>query len=150
MKRILTVFSVIILGFMLIACADMSSVQETQSDGQISVSILDVREGQETLFGELPEGEVWLLIDVAVQNIGQVRRSINTLLMFRLEDETSRYDVDIFAEGAGALDGDLNVGERKEATLTFAVSKDSDEFRLLFTPNVNQPGEFEFIIVWND
>ncbi len=150
MKRILMSFTIAILALILLACEAINEVQETQSDGQIAVTVRDVRRGQETLFGELPEGEMWLIIDLAIQNVGQVRRSIQSLLMFHLEDRYGSYDIDIFADNAFALDGDLEVGERKEGSLVFAVDQRSDEFLLIFTPNINQPGQLEFTIKLHD
>ncbi len=145
--------SFIILTFTILACdlpTDIGEIGDTQSDGQISLTVNDVFIGEETLFGELPEGEIWLQIEVTLQNVGQVRRTINTLLMFELEDEFEPYDVDIFAIDAGELDGDLNVGERKTGVLTFAVNENSETFILYFTPNINQPGTLQFEINLND
>ena len=145
--------SFIILTFTILACdlpTDIGEIGDTQSDGQISLTVNDVFIGEETLFGELPKGEIWLQIEVTLQNVGQVRRTINTLLLFELEDEFEPYDVDIFAIDAGELDGDLNVGERKTGVLTFAVNENSETFILYFTPNINQPGTLQFEINLND
>ncbi len=141
-KRLITIMMVALL----IACAEPTDTTDTQTDGELSVSLLDVRIGEETLFGELPEGEMWLLVDVAIENVGSASRSINALLMFRLEDDINVYDLDIFADGAGALDGTLNAGERKVGTLTFAVEATSTGFQLIFTPRVNEPGQLTFDI----
>ncbi len=144
MTRMIKRTIVLLMVALLVACAEPTDTTETQTDGELSVTLLDVRIGEETLFGELPEGEIWLLVDVAIENVGSVSRTINALLMFRLEDDENVYDLDIFADGAGALDGTLNAGARKEGTLTFAVQAAGEGYQLIFTPRVNQPGRLTF------
>ena len=135
----------------LVACETTTEYEHpTESDGALSVSLLAVSEGEQTLFGELPEGEMWLLIEVAIENIGLTSRNINTALMFSLKHDDETYEHDLFTDTHLPLEGALDVGERKEGVLTYAVDDTQDRFKLRFTPNINEPGYFEFNIDLND
>lgn len=142
-KIILVSLSLFILG----ACAlnDTEETVPTLSDVHLTFQILNVQEGEQTLFAELPSDQMWLDVSLAIENVGDAPRTIQSVLMFMLEDEEGRYDIDIFNSQIGAIDGRLEPGEREEGLLSFAVPK-GDQWRLIITPNINQPGQLIFDI----
>ena len=154
MKKYRIFILFVLFVFTLIACEPIQeehgSIDDTLTDGQISITVNEVFYGEESLFGELPEGEVWLNIEVTLQNVGQTTRNINSLLMFELEDEFDVYEIDIFIDTFGDLEGSLNVAERKTGILTFAVSQESEQFRLRFKPDFGPSSGFTVEIIINE
>ena len=145
------VFIGLLVLFMVAACETSTENDiPTESDGVLSVSVLDVSEGEETLFGELPDDQMWLLVEVAIENVGLTARNINTALMFSLLYDEHTVEHDLFADTHLSLEGTLDVGARKAGVLTYAVDETQETFKLRFTPNINEPGYFEFDIELND
>ena len=146
MKKIFTLFSLILFTSFLFACDIGTSKDETINDGQLALQVNQVSVLTAPLFNEPPSGYEWVKFDVTLQNIGQVNQNINTILMFFIRSSSSTYDVDIFFDNALDLDGTLTPGQRKTASLVFALPKEEETFTLVFIPDIISERELTMTI----
>jgi hypothetical protein len=128
---------------------DYASVGETRSNGQMSLTLDSVTYGEASL-GALDEDEVFIVLNFTMQNIGTViTRTINPETDFTLENGNT-YSVDITIEGNDSLEGRIEVGERKEGTITFKVPEDFETLYLTFDNGMQADGIFIYKITKND
>lgn len=154
MKKTLLLTGLMFLIFIVSACDaftrdDYASVGETRSNGQLSFTLDEVYIGSESL-GTLDEGEVFIVLDITLQNIGTViTRTINPIDDFLLSNGTN-YILDTSIEGNLSLEGRVEVGERKSGTLVFRVDEDFDTLIFTFETEMQAEGIFIYEITKND
>ena len=82
-------------------------------------------------------GEDWILIDATIENIDNEVQIVSSLLMFSLIDnEHFSRDMEIFANTAGSLDGELSIGRKMRGEVAFVVKESQTEWEFIFNPNI--------------
>jgi len=83
------------------------------------------------------EGNVYYVVDVSMTNNSSEAQSISTMLMFEMQDELGyRYDVAIYTEAKGSIDGDIAAGKTSRGEIAFEVPADLANYTLLYSPGV--------------
>lgn len=82
------------------------------------------------------EGNLYIYIDVTVENIGDEDVTVSSLMIFTLYDKEG-YEADIafVTDAKGNLDGSLAPGRKMSGEIIYQIPKDTKEFELEIKPD---------------
>lgn len=113
------------------------SVGESIKMGGLICTVNSVRDSKGGDFLRPEEGNIYKIIDITLENMGEESVSISSLLMFSLSDaEGYKYNVTIAPDTKGSIEGELQPGRKLRGEIAFEVPEDAVGLELLFEPNV--------------
>ena len=116
---------------------EIFEIGDTIKMGSLQFKVNSVRTSEGDEFSKPDEGNVYLCVDITIENISNEEETISSLLMFKIVDKDGRsYDMAIFADAEGSVDGSLGVGRKMTGELSFEVPKDINEFELEINPEI--------------
>ncbi|MBC2723324.1 DUF4352 domain-containing protein [Desulfosporosinus sp.] len=79
------------------------------------------------------DGNTFLLIDLTIENQGNVESQVSSMMSFKLVDKDGRgqeYSIGAMTDGKGQLDGSIASGRKLSGELGYEVSKGSQTYEL--------------------
>jgi hypothetical protein len=115
---------------------EIFKVGDTVKMGDLQFTVNGVRVSEGKTF-KPDEGNVYLMVDITVENIGSEEESVSSLLMFKLVDKDGMgYDLAISDDQQGQLDGSLAAGRKMKGEITYEVPKTINAFELEIDPSL--------------
>ena len=116
-------------------------------DLRYKVNSVRISEGGSNQFMQPEEGNVFLLIDMTVENQGSEEATVSSMMSFKLVDKDGRsqdFSISALAEAEGKMDATLAPGRKVTGELGYEVVKGPQTFELEITSGpVN--GEMGFV-----
>lgn len=98
-----------------------AAVGERYVDSEFAMTINSVRTEEDGDFTD-PDEEVFLIMDVTLENLDDESTSISELLQFELQgNDDFKYDLSLLADTKGSLGGNLAAGSKVRGELAFDV-----------------------------
>ena len=93
-------------------------------------------------YSTLKQGNVYLLIDVSLNNISKEEQNTSSIAEWKLTDTAGQaYTTTFFSGAPPAPDGKVEAGAPAKGTLAYEVPATTKEFRLAFTPSLFSSGQ---------
>ena len=116
-------------------------------DLQYKINSVRISEGDSNQFMQPEEGNVFLLIDMTVENQGSEEAIVSSMLLFKLVDKDGRsqdFSISALAEAEGKMDATLAPGRKVTGELGYEVAKGPQAFELEITSGLVN-GEMGFV-----
>lgn len=108
-----------------------AAVGDRYVDSEFALTINSVRTQEGGDFTE-PDEEVFLIMDITIENLDDESTSISELLQFELQgSDDFKYELSLFADTKGSLGGNLGAGSQVRGELAFDVPL-LDSYTLLY------------------
>ncbi len=118
------------------------SDDQTQTTGEYKITVHGVRFTPGEGWWTADEGNIYLLVDVTVENVGDEPVTVSSLMQFAVQDsEGYTYDITLYPEAKGKVDGEIGVGRKLRGELAFEIPSDASGLELIFTPNLFMTGQ---------
>lgn len=109
----------------------VSSIGDTIKLNELNITLHGVRTSQGNEFFK-PEYAKFLIVDLTIENASNEAQTISTLLQMSLQDsEAYQYNVSLFTEVKGSLDGELGIGRKVRGEVAFDVPE-SNYYEFIF------------------
>ena len=129
------------------ASQEIFEIGDTVGIGNWELTINSTRHDDGDEFSKPEDGEVWLTLDITMQNLSDEQRTVSSYMMFELVDIDGRkQDEAMWADTNGRVGGDLGAGRRLAGEIAFKVSEEKQKFELVFNPSVFGSGQAIFNI----
>ncbi|MFZ5815366.1 MAG: DUF4352 domain-containing protein [Bacillota bacterium] len=113
------------------------AVGDTIKMGDLQFTVNSVRTTKGEGFVRAKDGNVYVLVNATVENIGDKPAAISSLLMFKLQDgDGYQHNITIYPDAKGSLDGEVAPGRKMRGELAFEVPEHAKGLELLFEPNL--------------
>ncbi|GAG64650.1 unnamed protein product, partial [marine sediment metagenome] len=108
---------------------EIFEIGDTIKMGNLQFKVNSVRTSEGDEFFKPDEGNVYLFVDITIENISNEEENISSLLMFKIVDKDGRsYNIALLGEAKGSVDGSLGAGRKMTGELSYEVLKDINEF----------------------
>ena len=124
-----------------------ANVGDTRLDSSgVAVTLLSVESKKSSSLGTGPDNDFFMLAEFELDNQSEEEVAISSLLSFTLTGESGRgYDISIFVDLDGNLDGSIQPGRKMLGEIAFDASKE-DLYYLMVKPSLFSDGvEFEIL-----
>jgi len=116
---------------------EIFEIGDTIKMGNLQFKVNSVRTSEGDEFFKPDEGNVYLFVDITIENISNEEENISSLLMFKIVDKDGRsYDIALSGEAKGSVDGSLGAGRKMTGELSFEVPEDIKDFELEINPEI--------------
>ncbi|MBA7606386.1 hypothetical protein ES703_13534 [subsurface metagenome] len=116
---------------------EIFEIGDTIKMGSLQFKVNSVRTSEGDEFFKPDESNVYLFVDITIENISNEEEHISSLLIFKIVDKDGRsYDMAIFADAKGSVDGSLAAGRKMTGELSYEVPKNINEFELEIDPEL--------------
>ncbi len=116
---------------------EIFEIGDTIKMGNLQFKVNSVRTSEGGEFFKPDEGNLYLYVDITIENISNEEETISSILMFKIVDKDGRsYDMAIFGDTEGSVDGSLGAGRKMTGELSYEVSKNINEFELEINPEL--------------
>lgn len=116
--------------------SDTLGVGQTWSDGNFNVTVNGARKVTTDGLDSPAENDFYLVLDVSIENLTDEEQSFSSLLNFELTGSDGySYDVAIFVDTKGSLDGSARSGKSLRGEIAYDVAE-SDSYEFAATPNL--------------
>lgn len=110
---------------------------------KVVYTVNGTRESEGSGFLKPKEGNKFFLVDVTVENKSNESKAISSMLMFKLQDSQSyNYNITIFTDQKGSLDGEIAYGGKLRGEVTFEIPKSETTLKLDVDPSIFGTGKF--------
>lgn len=118
---------------------------ETVKMGELAITVHSKRIAKGGEFIRPAQGNVWLIAEATIENLGNKAAAISSLMMFKLADAQGyNYNVTIGPDLKGQLDGELAPGRKMRGEVAFEIPADATGLELIFEPNIFGFGQAMF------
>lgn len=120
------------------------AVGDTWTDGSFNVTLNGARKVSKDGLGTAADNDFYLVLDVSIENLTDEEQTFSSLLNFDLTGSDGySYDVAIFVETKGSMDGSARPGKALRGEIAFDVA-DVESYEFGATPNLfGDTGYFE-------
>ena len=113
------------------ATSNVRAVGDTIEYNGLEITVNDAYVKTDVEYDE-PSNDQYLVLDLTIENTGTEAQNVSTILQMSVQDEEGyTYDVDLFTETKGSLDGEVGPGRMMRGEVAFDVSK-SNTYEFIF------------------
>lgn len=110
---------------------DVLSVGDTADFGGLKITLNGVKSSQGDEYFA-PDNDKFIIIDLTIENTKDESETVSTLMQMTLMDEESfSYDVALFADTKGSVDGEIAPGRKVRGEVAFDVPQ-SEYYEFIF------------------
>lgn len=100
----------------------------------LTITVNGIKESKGGKIIKPADGEVFVLVDVTVENKGDKEANISSMLQTSLVDSDGfKHNITIVEGMKGTLDGSVGAGRKLRAEVAFSVSKDAKGLEFIFS-----------------
>lgn len=115
--------------------------------GDLLITVNEVRTSAGSEWQTPDDGQVFMCIDITVENDGDEPAHISSLLQFDLVDvEGYSMDHSIYLDARGSVDGEIGAGRRMRGEIAWSVPLDAEGLELVYTASLVSSGQAVFRI----
>lgn len=116
------------------------AIGETVVLGKYKFTVNSVRNAVGDSVSKPQKGQKYLIVNATVENLGQKKAAISSILLFTLTDSTNKkYKRVITTETKGSLDANLDPGKKLQGEISFEVPQDAKDLLLILRGDVVEP-----------
>jgi hypothetical protein len=105
-------------------------------------TVNSTRTDQGSEFIKPDDGNIYYIVDVTIENVGDESEAVSSLMMFKLFDsEGYNYSITIGPETKGSVDGEISAGRKLRGELAFEVPEDAKGLELVIEPSLLSSGQ---------
>lgn len=120
--------------------AKSAAIGETISLGKYKFTINGVRDAVGDSISQPKQGKKYLIINATIENQGQQRSPISSIVLFTLTDSANqKYKRVITTETKGNLDTNLDPGKKLQGEIAFEVPQDAKNLLLILRGDLVEP-----------
>ncbi|GAW28948.1 DUF4352 domain-containing protein [Carboxydocella sp. ULO1] len=112
-------------------------VGEKVKMGDLAITVNSVKKSNGTQLFKPESGNIFIIIDAAIENLGNESAALSSLMMFKLADsEGYSYNQTILDNVKGSLDGEVGPGRKMRGEIVYEVPKKAQGLEFIFEPNL--------------
>ena len=117
----------------------------TMGTSKFTVNSVRLSLGQDFMGPEA--GNVFIVADCTLENIGEEPLNSSSLMMYSVQDSQGyKYDIGLNTEAKGSLDGEVAPGRILRGEISFEVPENATGLDLIFEPGIFDRGQAIFSI----